>query len=242
MIDWVRKHLFTSGKFKFYWFSFILLWVVATCNLVLADSELDGNPTEIEKEVLDLINTEREKNGLHPLLWDMQLYGAAHSHSEDMASENYFSHTSMNGQEYIDRIREAGYDGAIVSQNIGAGQSNAQQVFDDWMTSDDLREDMMDISYCDAAVAHTTIEDSDWTDYWTLDIGRKNGMEQCSLVEPVDESELESESEPSTEPAAIVADEPGFCEELIQRHANFCKKHPDLCRAALNKCKRSHEY
>lgn len=241
-MDGVRKHLLKSGKIKFYWLCFILFWVGATCSLVHADSELSGNPAKIEIEVLNLINTEREKNGLHPLLWDMQLYGAAQSHSEDMASENYFSHTSLNGKEYSDRIREAGYDGTIVSENIGAGQTTAQQVFDDWMISDDLREDIMDISYCDAAVAHTMIEDSDWTDYWTLDIGRKNGMERCASVEPVDEVEPKPESEPSPEPAAIEADEPGFCEELIQRHANFCKKHPDLCRAALNKCKRSHEF
>lgn len=237
----VRIHLLHSDIFKLFWLCFILCWVGAAYHLAIADSEVSGTPTEIEKEVLDLINTERQKNSLHPLLWDMQLYDAAHGHSQDMASENYFSHTSLNGKEFIDRIREAGYDDTTVSENIGAGQTTAQQVFDDWMTSDDLREDILDISYCDAAVAHTIHEESDWTDYWTLDIGRKNGLEHCPSVEPGQEADLETESEPSPEPTSA-ADAPGFCEELIQRHADFCKKHPDLCRAALNKCKKSHEY
>lgn len=240
MMERVKNHLPQCDKFKFSWLCFILFWVCNICNLVHADPGTDVTPTEIEKEVLELINTERKKNNLHPLLWDMQLYDAAQGHSEDMASENYFSHASLNGKEYIDRIREAGYDGAIVSENLGAGQSTAQQIFNDWMTSNGLRKVMIDVSYCDAAVSHTINEESNWTDYWALDLGRKNGMDHCLSHEPVPKSDLEPESKPAHEPKPV-ADGVGFCEELIQRHEGFCRKHPDLCRAALNKCKRSHE-
>lgn len=90
------------------------------------------------------------------------------------------------------------------------------------------------------ATYNLVLADAHWTDYWTLDMGRKSGMEQCASIEPEQEpeAELEPESNPVPEPAST-ADESGFCEKLIQRHEGFCKKHPDLCRAALIKCKRS---
>lgn len=240
----VRNKRSPSDNFKFSLLCFIFLGICASFDLTLADPGVDATPTEIEKKVLKLINIERQKNGLHPLLWDKQLYDAAQSHSEDMASENYFSHASLNEKKYTDRIREAGYDDAMVSENIGAGQSSARQIFDAWRTSNDLREDMLDISYCDAAVGHSLNEDSDWTNYWTLDMGRKSSMEQCVSIDPAPEPEVEPESEPEPEldrvPESVsTADEPDFCEELIQRHEAFCKNHPELCRAALMKCKRS---
>lgn len=235
----VKNSLSWCEKYKMIWLCFILIGFSATCNAVLADSEDRINPTEIEKEVFHLINADRQKNSLPLLSWDTQLYDAARGHSEDMASENYFSHTGLNGREAIDRIRQAGYDEATSSEIIGAGQTNAQQIVDDWMTGNGLREDLLNGAYCDAAVSHTTNEESDWTDYWTLNIGRRNGIDQCPVIESEAESDLEEELAP--EPKST-EDEPGFCEELIQRHENFCSKHPYLCRAALNKCKRSHEY
>jgi hypothetical protein len=81
-------------------------------------------------------------------------------------------------------------------------------------------------------------EDSDWTNYWTLDMGHKNSMAQCTSMAPEPEAELEPELNTAPE-SAFTSKEPGFCEKLIQRHEAFCKKHPDLCRAALIKCKRS---
>lgn len=226
------------------WRCFFLLWISVSCHLAQAESEVKLNPTEVEKEVLDLINAERQKNGLHPLAWESQLYDAARGHSEEMASENFFSHTSLNGRDFTDRIKEAGYDDSVVSENIGAGQSTAQQVFDGWMTSDGHRENMLDEAYCDAAVGHMMNEESDWTHYWTINIGRKNGIDQCPGPEPATESEPEPDPDPEADPAPepeFVVDEPDFCAKLIRRHVNFCKGHPDLCRAALNKCRKSRE-
>jgi hypothetical protein len=240
MMERDRNHFLLSEKFKYSLICFILLWGCAACNLAFADPGVGVSPTEIEKEVLELINIERQKNGLQPLVWDKQLYEAAQSHSEEMASEKYSSYAGLNEKQYVDRIREAGYDGAIVSKIIGAGQNTAQQIFDAWRADNDLREDMLDIAYCNAAIGHIVNKDSDRTDYWTLEMGCKNSIAQCASIEPAFEPEAELVPEPDPQlKLASTADGPGFCEELIQRHEEFCKKHPDLCLAALNKCKRS---
>jgi len=64
---------------------------------------------ELEREVHNLINEERIKNGLNPLSLDDKLSGVARSHSEDMAVNNYFSHTNLAGQDPTGRANAKGY-------------------------------------------------------------------------------------------------------------------------------------
>merc|ERR1719160_2491632 len=43
-----------------------------------------------------------------PLLFDCRLWRASYLHSEDMAKNNYFSHTSLNGDSPWDRAKAQG--------------------------------------------------------------------------------------------------------------------------------------
>jgi uncharacterized protein YkwD len=113
------------------------------------------SPTEVELEVLKLINAERENRGIHALSWNDQLFEAARLHSEDMAENNYFSHTSLDGRNPSDRVTATGYSG-ISAENIGAGYPDAQAIFEGWMNSRDHREYMLSASYCDAGVGYAS--------------------------------------------------------------------------------------
>ncbi len=64
---------------------------------------------EIEKHIHDLINREREKNGLSSLAFNKSLKEIARRHSEDMAGRNYFSHYSPEGHGFSDRYKQVGY-------------------------------------------------------------------------------------------------------------------------------------
>lgn len=48
--------------------------------------------------------------GLSPLTFSSGLYKAARAHAEDMLANGYYSHDSLDGRTYMDRIRETGYD------------------------------------------------------------------------------------------------------------------------------------
>lgn len=48
--------------------------------------------------------------GLSPLTFSSGLYKAARAHAEDMLANGYYSHDSLDGRTYVDRIRETGYD------------------------------------------------------------------------------------------------------------------------------------
>ena len=76
-----------------------------------------------EHEVFYLVNLEREAVGLQAYNWDERLFEAARGHSEDMAAQGYFSHTSLDGRSFSQRITDAGYIWNTCSENIAYDHS-----------------------------------------------------------------------------------------------------------------------
>jgi hypothetical protein len=58
---------------------------------------------------LCLINVERRARGLAPLSANATLARAARRHAADMVLRSYFSHTSLSGLTFTDRLRKVGY-------------------------------------------------------------------------------------------------------------------------------------
>lgn len=120
-------------------------------------------PTE---QVVALVNQARAAAGCEPVRVDEALTAAAQGHSDDMAANDYFSHTSLDGREWADRIEAAGYEGLPGGENIARGQRTAQQVHDSWMASDDHRRN---IESCDFTAIGVGLDTDAWT--WTQDFG-----------------------------------------------------------------------
>lgn len=66
--------------------------------------------SEMERQIHRLINRERQNHGLTPLAWDEQLTRIARSHSQDMASHRYFSHTNRQGEDAAVRSKNLGWN------------------------------------------------------------------------------------------------------------------------------------
>jgi uncharacterized protein YkwD len=84
---------------------------------------------ELEKYIHDLINRERENDGLSPLAFNKSLEGIARKHSKDMAGRNYFSHYSPEGHGFSDRYKQAGYacKARVKEMSYFAGAENIYQ-------------------------------------------------------------------------------------------------------------------
>ena len=67
------------------------------------------DPQQTRLEIIGLVNEERRKAGLLPLRTNDHLRLAATNHAEDMHKRGYFSHTTPEGLDYVDRIRAANY-------------------------------------------------------------------------------------------------------------------------------------
>ena len=65
---------------------------------------------ELAYLVHQLINEEREKQGLGPLQYDAELASIAEAHSNDMAMHSYFSHVNLAGEDPTDRGAQQGYN------------------------------------------------------------------------------------------------------------------------------------
>jgi len=65
--------------------------------------------SELELQIHQLINNERQKYGLQPLAYDNTLSIIAREHSRDMEERNYFAHDTPEGIEPADRGYKYGY-------------------------------------------------------------------------------------------------------------------------------------
>ncbi len=73
----------------------------------------------IERSILSCTNRERQKQGFPALQQDAALAAIARAHSQDMAKNNFFSHTNLRGQDPTARAIAAGYD---VRRDLGGGR------------------------------------------------------------------------------------------------------------------------
>ncbi|MBE1585883.1 CAP domain-containing protein [Nonomuraea angiospora] len=128
--------------------------------------------TAEENEVLRLTNAERAKGGCQPLKHDPQLRAAAFGHSDDMAKQGYFDHTSKDGRSFMDRIRAAGFSGGnAFAENIAFGQPSPASVVEGWMNSAGHRANIMNCRYNLIGVG--VAKNSQGRIYWTQDFAAK---------------------------------------------------------------------
>ena len=71
------------------------------------------------RATLCVLNVARSKHGLRPLRLNRKLATAARGHSRAMAARHFFSHDSLGGGSFIDRIRRTGYLRGARSWNVG---------------------------------------------------------------------------------------------------------------------------
>ncbi|QAS53104.1 CAP domain-containing protein [Halobacillus litoralis] len=107
------------------------------------DNKGDKVSGDFQKKVIELTNNAREKNGLNPLKSSGEVTEVAQEKSEDMAENNYFSHTSPTYGSPFDMLKEFGVDYRTAAENIAAGQQSPQEVVDGWLNSPGHRKNIM---------------------------------------------------------------------------------------------------
>ena len=93
-----------------------------TVNLPFTVKEYRPRP-ELEVQMLEMVNKERTKRGLKPLLPDPQLTLVSRKHSSDMFSRGYFSHLTPEGKDPFDRMRTANVKFLTAGENLALGQT-----------------------------------------------------------------------------------------------------------------------
>ena len=73
---------------------------------------------EAERQMLEILNKERESRGLSALSFDERLREVARSHSKDMFERGYFSHYTPNGISPFDRLAMADITYGFAGENL----------------------------------------------------------------------------------------------------------------------------
>lgn len=107
-----------------------------------------------------------------PLSWNAKLGLAAARHSRDMATRDYFAHTSPQGRTAFDRIRAAGYQYRRAGENIAAGRAfdSPAAVVAAWLNSPAHCQVLMNPQYTEVGVARADGPGS-YSTYWTQAFG-----------------------------------------------------------------------
>lgn len=128
------------------------------------NSNLDS-VSAIEKEVVRLVNVERQKNGLNPLELDAELSKVARAKSQDMATKGYFSHTSPTYGSPFDMMKNFGIKYSTAGENIAMGQPTAEAVVKAWMNSEGHRANILNKNFTKIGVGY--YKGSNGSPYWT---------------------------------------------------------------------------
>ncbi len=105
-----------------------------------------------EYQLFDLTNAARVNHDLPVLSWDESVRMTARDHSKDMAINNYFSHTNLEGQSPFDRMTEDNISYRMAGENLAAGLSSSIFAHEGLMNSIGHRESILQPGFESLAV------------------------------------------------------------------------------------------
>lgn len=118
--------------------------------------------SDYARQVVDLVNMERQKEGLSPLTIDTVIASAATVRAREIQTS--FSHTRPNGSNFSTAMTEAGANFQMAGENIAWGQKTPQEVVNAWMNSPSHRANIMNKNFTRIGVGH--VQNASGTSYW----------------------------------------------------------------------------
>ena len=122
---------------------------------------------DYEKQVVALVNEEREAEGLPALKVNTRLSEVSEAKAEDMKDNNYFSHTSPTYGSPFDMIKLYGISYSSAGENIAKGYQTPEAVVKGWMNSEGHKENILNASFTEIGMGYVSA--SDGTTYWVQD-------------------------------------------------------------------------
>lgn len=122
--------------------------------------------SHVRGRVRSLVNAARAGAGLDPLRRNGELTRAAQAHAIDMAERHYLDHDTQGGATWSERIRQFGFGGGNIGENIAHGHDDAAAVVDGWLHSPRHRARILDPAYTEMGVGFAPEGP-----YWVLDLG-----------------------------------------------------------------------
>ncbi len=132
------------------------------------------------QRVLELVNAARAQarncgnkafKAVKPVKWSAPLAEISARHAADMAQNNYFSHTGLDGSTPAARVTRAGYKFRATGENIAGGQTSPEDAVAGWIKSPPHCGNLMNGAYTEMGVAFAVNRTSEMGVYWAQTFG-----------------------------------------------------------------------
>lgn len=117
-------------------------------------------PNQQIARLLELINNERQNQGIHALYLEIHLMKAAQDYANVINSCSHYA----DGSDPFTRMRNAGYQGLGGGENIACGTDSPDRAFQMWMGSAGHKSNMLNPQWRSAGIGFSR-------GYWVLDLG-----------------------------------------------------------------------
>jgi len=107
---------------------------------------------DLGSEVFQLLNEERVGAGLKPLNLNTALMSSATDKADDMITNNYFAHKSLDGRMPWDWVSRRNYPYLFIGENLGMNFSSAESVNQALMNSPSHKKNILNEKYTDVGV------------------------------------------------------------------------------------------
>ena len=134
-------------------------------------------PPDLSVGLLSAHNTIRAANGLSTFGSNGALNSAAQAHAEWMVRGGV-GHTGAGGSSPYNRILAAGFPwggGAMIGENVAAGQKTVAEVMNGWMNSTGHRANILTPGFQSIGVGYAFASGSTYFHYWCVTFGRPPG-------------------------------------------------------------------
>lgn len=120
-------------------------------SISVADGNYISRPA-FEKQMLELLNKERTKRGIRPLVYDSSLANVARRHAADMLQRGYFSHNTPESKTPFDRLHQAGIRYRYAGENLAFAPS-VLKAHEELMLSPGHKANILSKKYNKAGIA-----------------------------------------------------------------------------------------
>lgn len=136
--------------FAFVYMALILIADVSRSNINAAEFGIS------EREIVELINSERNKKNLPSYELNEKLNNSADSKNIDMLSRNYWSHYPPNGQSPWSFLEKADYKYKYAGENLAKGFNSSEAVVNGWMQSPSHKENILSKNFEEVGISVAT--------------------------------------------------------------------------------------
>jgi uncharacterized protein YkwD len=120
--------------------------------------------------ILELVNQERVREGLDPVVHNAVLEAQATQYACELIHYDFFAHVNpFTGTELQDRAAEFGYEYLVIGENLAAGQPTADEAFESWMNSEGHRYNILHPDFTELGVGVRV--GGDYGIFWVQEFG-----------------------------------------------------------------------